>query len=115
MNHTELTYTASILDQGTFLRDILSARLLLSHSLVVRLKQHHKIKVNGCPAHTNYQVNAGDIITIDTDFAEESEIVPESIPLDIVYEDVDFLLVNKPAGMSTHPSQLGGTGTLATR
>ena len=113
MNNTQLIYTAGFLDQDTFLRDILSAKLLLSHSLVVRLKQQHKIKVNGYAAHTNYRINAGDIITIDTDFAEESKIIPASIPLDIVYEDVDFLVVNKPAGMSTHPSRPGGTGTLA--
>ena len=113
MNNTQLTYTAGVLDQDTFLRDILSAKLLLSHSLVVRLKQQHKIKVNGYPAHTNYRINAGDIITINTDFTEENKIIPESIPLDIVYEDVDFLVVNKPAGMSTHPSRPGGTGTLA--
>lgn len=113
MKNTELTYTAGILDQDTFLRDILSAKLMLSHSLVVRLKQQSKIKVNGQAVHTNYRVNAGDIITIDTDLSEENEIIPESIPLDIVYEDVDFLVVNKPAGMSTHPSRPGGTGTLA--
>ena len=113
MNNTQITYTAGVLEQDTFLRDILSAKLLLSHSLVVRLKQQRKIKVNGYTAHTNYRINAGDIITIDMDFTEESKIIPESIPLDIVYEDVDFLVVNKPAGMSTHPSRPGGTGTLA--
>ncbi len=113
MDNTQLTYTAGILDQDTFLRDIISAKLLLSHSLVVRLKQQNKIKVNGYPTHTNYRINAEDIITIDMNFTEDSKIIPESIPLNIVYEDVDFLVVNKPAGMSTHPSRLGGTGTLA--
>ncbi len=113
MNNTNLTYTATTLDQDTFLRDILSAKLLLSHSLVVRLKQQNKIKVNGYTAHVNYLINAGDIITIDMDLTEESKIIPEPIPLDIIYEDVDFLVVNKPAGMSTHPSRQGGTGTLA--
>lgn len=113
LNNTQLTYTAGIPDQDTFLRDILSAKLFLSHSLVVRLKQQNKIKVNGYTAHTNYRIHAGDIITIDMDLIEESKIIPESIPLDIVYEDVDFLVVNKPAGMSTHPSRQGGTGTLA--
>ncbi|MBU7006240.1 RluA family pseudouridine synthase [Phosphitispora fastidiosa] len=113
MNNTQLTYTAGALDQDTFLRDILSVKLLLSHSLVVRLKQQSKIKVNGYPSYTNYRINAGDIITIDINFTEESKIIPESIPLDIVYEDMDFLVVNKPAGMSTHPSRPGGTGTLA--
>ena len=113
MNNTQLTYTAGVLDQDTFLRDILSAKLLLSHSLVVRLKQQSKIKVNGYPAHTNYRIVAGDIITIDMNFSEKSKIIPESIPLDIVYEDMDYLVVNKPAGMSTHPSRPGDTGTLA--
>ncbi len=113
MNKTQLTYTAGAFDQDTFLRDILSAKLRLSHSLLVRLKQQHKIKVNGYTARTNYRINAGDVITIDMDFTEDNEIIPESIPLDIVYEDEDFLVVNKPAGMSTHPSRLGGTDTLA--
>ncbi len=113
MNNTQLTYTASILDQDTFLRDVLSTKLLLSHSLIIRLKQENKIKVNGYKAHTNYRISAGDIITIDMDFTEENNIIPESIPLDIVYEDMDFLVVNKPAGLSTHPSRPGGTGTLA--
>lgn len=113
MNNTPLTYTANALDQDTFLRDILSAKLLLSRSLVVRLKHQRKIKVNGYTALTNYRINEGDFITVDMDFTEESEIIPEPIQLDIVYEDEDFLVVNKPAGMSTHPSRPGGTGTLA--
>lgn len=113
MNNTQLTYEADVPDQDKFLRDILSDKLSLSHSLVVRLKHQNKIKVNGYTAHTNYRINAGDIITIDMDLTEENKIIPESIPMDIVYEDMDFLVVNKPSGMSTHPSRLGGTGTLA--
>ncbi|MEL7564339.1 MAG: RluA family pseudouridine synthase [Dehalobacterium sp.] len=113
MSDTQLTYTAGPEDQDTFLRDILYTRLLLSHSLVVRLKHQHKIKVNGCTARTNCPIHPGDFISIDLDFTEESKIIPEYIPLDIVYEDEDFLVVNKPAGISTHPSRKGGTGTLA--
>ena len=113
MNNTQLTYTADAPDQDAFLRDILFCRLLLSRSLVIRLKQQSRIKVNGYSARTNCRINAGDLITIDMDFTEESEIVPEPVPIEIVYEDEDFLVVNKPAGMSTHPSRQGGTGTLA--
>lgn len=113
MNNTQLIYTAGDLDQDTYLRDILYKKLLLSHSLVVRLKQQSRIKVNGNTARTNYRIRTGDVITIDMDFTEENKIIPEAIPLDIVYEDEDFLVVNKPPGMSTHPSRLGGTGTLA--
>jgi len=113
LNNRELTYTAGVLDQNTFLRDLLSNKLLLSHSLVTKLKQQSKIKVNGYAAYTNYHINTGDIITIDINLTEENRIIPEPVPLDIIYEDTDFLVVNKPAGMSTHPSRLGGTGTLA--
>jgi len=113
LNNTQLTYTAGPDDQDTFLRDILYTRLMLSHSLVVRLKHEYRIKVNGNTARTNCPIHAGDFISIDMSFTEESKIIPESIPLDIVYEDDDFLVVNKPAGMSTHPSRKGGTGTLA--
>lgn len=113
MDKTQLIYTAGTLDQDAFLRDILSDKMQLSHSLVVRLKQEQKIKVNGSLARTNYRLNTGDLITIDMDLAEENEIIPEPLPLDIVYEDEDFLVVNKPAGMSIHPSRMGGTGTLA--
>ena len=113
MSNNQLTYTACIIDQDSYLRDILCSKLLLSHSLIVRLKKQHKIKVNGCPARTNYKINTGDFITIELDFSEDNKIIPESVELDIVYEDEDFLVVNKPAGMSIHPSRLGGTGTLA--
>jgi 23S rRNA pseudouridine1911/1915/1917 synthase len=113
LNNTELTYTASAQDENTFLRDLLASKLLLSHSLVAQLKHQNKIRVNGQLVYTNYRIHAGDFINVDIDLIEECNIIPESIPLDIVYEDMDFVAVNKPAGMSTHPSHLGGTGTLA--
>jgi len=113
MNKNQLTYTAGALDQDAFLRDILSDKLHLSHSLVVRLKHQHKIKVNGSTVRTNYRFKAGDLLTVDIDFNEDNKIIPEAIPLDVVYEDEDFLVVNKPSDMSVHPSSLGGAGTLA--
>lgn len=113
MKNTQLIYTAGFSDQDTFLRDILSSKLSLSRSLVIKLKQQNKIKINGHLAHTNYRIKAGDMVTIDMELAEENKIIPEPIPLDIIYEDTDFLVINKPAGMSTHPSRLGSTGTLA--
>jgi len=113
LNHTQLTYTADALDEDTFLRDILYGKLSLSHALVVKLKQQSKIKVNGYTARTNCRIHSGDLVIIDMDFPEENRIIPEPIPLNIVYEDEDFLVVNKPPGMSTHPSKMGGTGTLA--
>ena len=110
-----LTYLADSTDQNTFLRDLLAAKFSLSHSLTVKLKRQHKIKVNGCVCRTNYLVQAGDLVTIDLEFQEEKEnqIIPEAWPIDIIYKDADFLVVNKPAGMAIYPAKRNGRGTLA--
>jgi len=113
MNSNLLTYLVLPQDQGRFLRDLLSGPLNLSRSLVIKLKQQHKIKVNGELARTSRQMQPGDLITVDLELAERSEIIPEELPLDIIYEDLDFLVVNKPAAMPTHPGNRRLVGTLA--
>jgi 23S rRNA pseudouridine1911/1915/1917 synthase len=113
LSTTSLTYIAELSDQNTFLRDLLAAKFSLSHSLTVKLKQQHKIKVNDRVCRTNYLVQPGDRVSIDLALVEENEIIPEALPLDIIYEDADFLAVNKPAGMAIHPAKRNGRGTLA--
>ena len=56
-------------------------------------------------------MKAGDIIAIDVPEVEELDVVPENLALDIVYEDADVLVVNKPKGMVVHPApgHMGGT------
>ena len=69
--------------------------------------------VNGTPVKSNYRVKPLDVITIVMDRPRrELEIIPENIPLDIVYEDNSLLVVNKPAGMVVHPGYGNYTGTL---
>lgn len=71
------------------------------------------IKVNGNTVKANYKVKPNDIITIELSYPKrEIEIVAEDIPLDIVYEDNSFLVVNKKPGMVVHPSYGHYTGTL---
>ena len=71
------------------------------------------ILVNGKPEKSNYKVRPGDVVQVMMDRPRHStEIVPEDIPLDIVYEDEDLLVVNKPAGMVVHPGHGNYTGTL---
>jgi len=113
LKDTLLTYTAAAEDQDAVLRDILKDRFNLSQALTARLKWQYRIKVNGQWSRTNHRIRPGDVITVDVDFSEENLIVAENLPLDIVYEDEDFLVVNKPSGMAIHPSKSGGTGTLA--
>lgn len=61
------------------------------------------VLVNGAPTRSNYRVRPGDVITVTTMKQPPIELVAQNIPLDIVYEDDEFLIVNKPAGMVTHP------------
>lgn len=71
------------------------------------------IIVNGRPVKSNYRVKPFDIVAVVMDRPRyENEIIPEEIPLDIVYEDDTVLVVNKPAGMVVHPGHGNYTGTL---
>ncbi len=71
------------------------------------------VLVNDCPVKTNYKIKPGDIITVyDKRNPEGSDIIPEDIPLNIVYEDADIIIINKPAGMVVHPGSGNPRGTL---
>lgn len=71
------------------------------------------IRVNGNPVKSSYKVKPRDIVTVMMAYPRrEIEIIPEDIPLDIVYEDEALLVVNKPAGMVVHPSYGHYSGTL---
>jgi 23S rRNA pseudouridine1911/1915/1917 synthase len=71
------------------------------------------VTVNGKEVRPNYKVKAADEIILYSDLnPEEIEIKPEKIPLHIVFEDADVLIINKPAGMVVHPGSGNYTGTL---
>lgn len=71
------------------------------------------ILVNGKPVKSNYRVKPRDVVSVVMGRPRyEMEITPEDIPLDIVYEDEDVLVVNKPAGLVVHPGHGNWTGTL---
>ncbi|MEQ9305568.1 MAG: RluA family pseudouridine synthase, partial [Marinoscillum sp.] len=71
------------------------------------------VKVNGELVKPNYKVHPGDSIHIYLpEPPREDEVIPEDIPLDIVFEDKDILIVNKPAGMVVHPAYQNWSGTL---
>ena len=81
----------------------LSENLDYSRSKVQNLLNKEKILVNDKIVTPSYKVNYKDIITIIDDEEETTDILPENIPLDIVYEDEDVILINKPSGMVVHP------------
>lgn len=76
----------------------------LSRSYIQKLLKEGSILVGGRPVKANYKVNENDEILVRIPDPEVLDIVPENIPLDILYEDEDILVVNKPKGMVVHPS-----------
>lgn len=71
------------------------------------------IRVNGKPVKSNYRVHPADVISVVMDRPRyENEIIAQDIPIDIVYEDSELLVVNKPAGMVVHPGHGNYDGTL---
>lgn len=75
-----------------------------SRSYLQKLIKEGKVTVNGVPVKSNYKVQGGDSIIVQVPELEEPDILPEDIPLDILYEDDDVLVINKPKGMVVHPS-----------
>ena len=71
------------------------------------------IRINDNPVKSNYKVKPFDVVTIVMDRPRrELEIIPEDIPLDIVYEDDDLMVINKPPGLVVHPGHGNYTGTM---
>lgn len=91
----------------------LSNRLAhLSRAMVQRLIDDDLVKVNGKPTKASYKIKANDEIDMFAPPVPVSELVPENIPLDIVYEDDHFLALNKQANLIVHPARGVWTGTL---
>ena len=83
-----------------------------SRSYLQKIIKEGSVLVNGSPVKASYRMDDQDEVTIDLPELKEPEIEAENIPLDILYEDDDLLLVNKPKGMVVHPSAGHTTGTL---
>ena len=84
----------------------------LTRSYVQKLLEEKSITVNGSVQKASYKVREGDVVFVNTSNIRELEVLPEDIPLDIVYEDEDIIIVNKQKGMVVHPGNGNYTGTL---
>lgn len=99
---------------GKTVLTVLRKDMELSASLVRRLKREQGIFVDNEPVYTNYKLTAGERVSAAVDAGEAvCDIVPESGPLDVLWENKWMLAVNKPAGLIIHPSHSRYTGTLA--
>ena len=84
----------------------------LSRMAVKRLLEEDKILVNGNIPKASYKVSKGDKIEIQIDEPKEIELKAQNIPIDVVYEDDDIIVVNKPKGLVVHPANGNPDGTL---
>ena len=84
----------------------------LSRSLVQKLLKENNILINSQAVSKNYKLRADDIIDINIPEPELLDVKPQNIPVDIVFEDDDLLVVNKPKGMVVHPAAGNPDGTL---
>ena len=76
------------------------------------LVRDEKCEVNGRWENRGYLLKTNDFIEIEVDRARQTSMQPEPIPIEIIYEDAEFLVVNKPSGMLVHPTVKIRTGTL---
>ena len=84
----------------------------LSRSFIQKMIKENAVTVNGVPVKGSYKVKAEDEVAFLLPEAVEPDIEPENIPLDILYEDKDVIVVNKPKGMVVHPAAGHYSGTL---
>ena len=100
-------------EQGIRIDKYLASRLPdYSRSFLQKLVGEGQVLAEGKPVKSNYKISTGEQISLSVPDAVEPEIVPEPIPLDILYEDASLLVINKPKGMVVHPCPGHYSGTL---
>ncbi len=96
------------------IKHFLKSKGYSTQNLIALKKYPHGISLNGQPTHVNQLLNPEDILTVQIiEDSSNEKIKPVKLPLDIVYEDEDLMVVNKAAGMPTHPSVNNYDNTLA--
>ena len=107
-----MIYTAKDTDKGKRLDAYLAEVADLSRSAAAKLIESGAVTVGGKTTEKKYQLKENDMIELTLPEAEEYEAEPENIPLNVVYEDSDIIVINKPSGMVVHPAPGNYTGTL---
>ncbi|MEM5767256.1 MAG: RluA family pseudouridine synthase [Bacillota bacterium] len=107
-----LTYRVEARDAGRKIQDILQHRLHLSRIFIRELKAHAGIFRNNAPVFANQRAESGDILSIRWQNAQQ-DIEPRPLPLSIVYEDPDILVLDKQWGILSHPVKTSPEATIA--
>ena len=104
--------SAFIVEQSDRADKIISIKENISRSLAVKLIESGDVLVNGTPCDKKDKLRVGDRVEISYPAPTPDRAEPENIPLDIIYEDSDIIVINKPEGMIVHPATNIYTGTL---
>ncbi len=87
------------------IREVINNEFYISSRLLTKLRHEKRLYLNNEPSYPDKSIKYGDYITIDLDFIEDnSNVVPNKMDLDIIYEDDYYIVINKPSGIPTHPS-----------
>ena len=103
---------AEAADVGTRLDAFLARDPALSRSAAARLIEEGAVLLNGGTAKPRTLLREGDTVTVTLPEPEPAEALPENIPLSVVYEDADIIVIDKPKGMVVHPAPGNPSGTL---
>ncbi len=110
---TTARYTLIVEEAGGRIDSFIAGALpALSRTAAQRLIDAGHVTVNAAPTRAAYKVRAGDTIAVEVPPPQPTTLAPESLPLDILYEDADILVLNKAAGMVVHPGAGNLSGTL---
>ncbi len=107
-----LRVTAQDDARGVRVDRYLAAKTLLSRSALQRLVKEGLVRVDGHAVEASHRLRSGESIEVEVPPAEPVELAVEDIPVAVVYEDEDVLVVNKPAGLVVHPAAGHASGTL---
>lgn len=99
-------------ESGKRIDKYISEKLDLTRSRVQKLIDDGMVKINGSLVKSSAKVNEGEVLSVEIPELKPLEIVPEEIPLNILYDDDDVIVIDKPKGMVVHPANGNYTGTL---
>lgn len=111
-NTNSLVYEVKKEDEGRLIKDILYKKMNLSGRLLRKIKKNKNIFVNGNNISLGSKARKGDTVRIVME-EEKNQFPPQDIPIDVVYEDLDILIVNKQPGIVVHPTKGHGDNTIA--
>lgn len=106
------TFSVTEAEKGKRLDVFLSERGNMTRSAAVKLIENEDVLVSGLPASKNRKMTTGETVEVELPDPIPAEAIPQDIPLDVVYEDADIVVVNKPKGMVVHPAAGNPDGTL---